>query len=289
MIKSMTGQGNSEHSYSWGKVTCEIKTLNSKYFDLSLRLPSMMSSYEMEIRDIISKSLVRGKVMTTLEVELTSVNNDLLINEALFRAYFNRFKTLHEDLDSPPSDIFRQALSSPDVLKPPTEARLDAGQWHDIRSCIENAMQKCNQFRSDEGGRLSQSFEENIGKIRRYLKKVEELDPKRIENLSQKIRTNLEEIKVEADPSRFEQEMVFYLDRLDIKEEKVRLNSHLDYFIETMNGSESNGKKLSFITQEMGREINTMGSKAYDAEIQKVVVSMKEELEKIKEQVLNIL
>ncbi|WP_462252872.1 YicC/YloC family endoribonuclease [Ekhidna sp.] len=291
MQQSMTGYGRDERTSQNLLIKTEIKALNSKFLDFSPRYPKELSAREGDIRNLITDQLRRGKVMLGIELELVNDTDlDVQVDEVKFKAYFNKFKNLSEDVGGESNDLIKLALQAPDVIK---QQELDAESlpWNDIKASLESTIDQCIAFRKNEGDALTAKLSEYILNIRNGLKSVEENDESRSENIRIRIQKNLDEIrdKVQVDENRFEQELIFYMERLDISEEKVRLKQHLDYFDEVLLKEEYAGKKLGFISQEIGREINTIGSKANHAEIQRTVVMMKDELEKIKEQNLNLL
>lgn len=287
----MTGYGRDERSSQNLLIKTEIKALNSKFLDFSPRYPKELSSKEGEIRNLITDSLKRGKVMLSIELEFADDTDlDIQVDEAKFKAYFHKFSSLADQVNGTSSELMKLALQAPDVIK---QQEIDAESlpWAEIKASLEATIDQCIAFRKNEGGTLSTKLTEYSKNIRDGLQSVEENDDSRSENIRSRIQKNLDEIrdKVQVDENRFEQELIFYMERLDISEEKVRLKQHLDYFDEVIEKEEYAGKKLGFISQEIGREINTIGSKANHAEIQRTVVMMKDELEKIKEQNLNIL
>lgn len=291
MIKSMTGFG--QHSQDDGQVqiSTEIKSLNSKFLDLNLRLPKIFSDREFEVRNILSERLERGKVSLIVEYQRYGEQEvKQTYNHNLFIAYFSELKRLADRVVAPYEGLFELALNSPDVIQTNIKEGSTDEEWKKVRASIEHAIAKCDDFRKEEGKVLGKMLLECCEVIRGELKRVEELDPKRIEKIREKLKGNVVTFFGEEgyDTNRLEQEIIFYIEKLDINEEKVRLRSHLDYFQSCLKESQSNGKKLGFISQEIGREINTIGSKASDAAIQKHVVVMKEELEKIKEQLNNV-
>ncbi|WP_299463898.1 YicC/YloC family endoribonuclease [uncultured Microscilla sp.] len=293
MIQSMTGFGSATHENDRLTVYAEIKTLNSKYLDVNVRIPRMMSAEkELILRELIKNQLRRGKTSVLLEFQFkdTSVQGTK-INPQLAKGYYNEMLTLAGELGAPEQDIFRMTMMMPDVQMQNMKDDLQDDDWKVIKTVFEQAIEKCQNFRRSEGETLLASFHNNISIIKEKLELVKEQDPKRVIAIKERIAQHMEEINNNDnfDKNRFEQEMVYYIEKLDISEEKVRLQSHLDYLEETLSSSQANGKKLNFIAQEIGREINTIGSKANDAVIQRYVVEMKEELEKIKEQVLNVL
>ena len=286
----MTGFGSAEAVISDFHFKIEIKTLNSKFFDVNLKLPRELADKELEIKNHLSQQLKRGKANVIIELASTNVGSPSVhINEELFNSYFKKYREMAQQNEANEKDLFRLALHSPDVI---TTNNIDEIlSWKDLRPVIDEAINKCNESRSSEGNALAEKLSGYINEIRVGLDKVEKEDPKRKQVIMDRLGNSLEEIKdkVQVDPNRFEQELIYYFEKLDITEEKVRLGRHLDYFLEVMKEGESQGKKLGFISQEIGREINTIGSKANDAVIQRAVVQMKDELEKIKEQSMNIL
>ncbi|MEM7108637.1 MAG: YicC/YloC family endoribonuclease [Bacteroidota bacterium] len=292
MLKSMTGYGSASGTVNNALITVEIKTLNSKFLDANIRLSRLLADRELEIRTLLTDELARGKV--SIAIELSNEQETELkqrYNEALFSKYFEELKKLAVKVGASDDELFKMALNSPDVIISDQGSSLNDAQWIEIKRIIREAVQSCNHFREKEGSELQQKFEHYITTIQSALESVEALDPKRIERIKIRIRNNLNDFvdQESLDKNRLEQELVYYIEKLDITEEKVRLKSHLDHFLEVLDHPQSSGKKLGFISQEIGREINTIGSKANDADIQKHVVSMKEELEKIKEQLLNVL
>ncbi len=291
MQQSMTGYGRDERTSQNLLIKTEIKALNSKFLDFSPRYSKELSSKEGEIRNLITDQLKRGKVMLSIELELADNNAlDVQVDEVRFKAFYEKFSSLTEEVNSHSSDLVKLALQAPDVIK---QQEIDPEKlpWKDIKESLQSTINQCIDFRKSEGDVLSRKLSEYISNIREGLKSVEENDESRSENIRTRIQKNLDEIRdrVKVDENRFEQELIFYMERLDISEEKVRLKQHLDYFDEVIKKEADAGKKLGFIAQEIGREINTIGSKANNAEIQRTVVMMKDELEKIKEQNLNIL
>jgi len=290
MQYSMTGYGRSEKKTQRFLIKCEVKTLNSKFLDFSPRLPKELSTRETTIRTLVTDSLKRGKVMLTLELETDADSGQQLqVDEKLFKAYYDKFQELSHMVGQEEESLVKLAIEAPDVIKQQELTEEDI-PWNEIELCLTTALSECNEFRAKEGGVLSEKLAEYIKTIQEGLLKIDKADKSREENIRGRIHKSLEEIKdkVKLDENRFEQELIFYLERLDISEEKVRLKQHLEFFLETLAKHELAGKKLGFISQEIGREINTIGSKANDAEIQRTVVVMKDELEKIKEQTLNL-
>ena len=289
MIKSMTGFGKASQELSDKTINIEIRSLNSKSADISLRLSSGLRNYELELRNEISKQLERGKIDLSIFIESKKAEMPVEINVELAKAYHKQLKNLALELNEPIANVLQQVLKFPDVLKNERK-ETDENEWKLIKQCLNSALEELNNFRDIEGLSLKKDFEIRISKINTCLEEIKTLDLIRINAIKNRIRNNIEEVigKSNLDENRFEQELIYYIEKLDINEEKVRLKTHLDYFIETCN-EKSAGRKLNFISQEIGREINTIGSKANDAQIQKLVVLMKDELEKIKEQANNVL
>ena len=289
MIKSMTGFGKASQELSDKTINIEIRSLNSKSADISLRLSSGLRNYELELRNEISKQLERGKIDLSIFIESKKAEMPVEINVELAKAYHKQLKNLALELNEPIANALQQVLKFPDVLKNERK-ETDENEWKLIKHCLNSALEELNNFRDIEGLSLKKDFEIRISKINTCLEEIKTLDLIRINAIKNRIRNNIEEVigKPNLDENRFEQELIYYIEKLDINEEKVRLKTHLDYFIETCN-EKSAGRKLNFISQEIGREINTIGSKANDAQIQKLVVLMKDELEKIKEQANNVL
>ena len=287
----MTGFGAANLLTDRWQIKCEIRTLNSKFLDLSYKLPKELSEFELEIKNILTNKLKRGKVSLSIEMEDQSAlaDQNIAVNEDLFKAYFEQFQRMASAVGADTSDLFRLALQSPDVLKTKEpESNKEAGAL--FVKVLNEAIDKCAGFRKQEGEALSAKLSGYIDKIEERLEQVKLRDPERVKHIKNRIDQNLQEVigVDKIDPNRFEQEVIYYIEKLDITEEKDRLANHLSFFREILNGKESNGKKLGFVSQEIGREINTIGSKSNDATLQRYVVDMKEELEKIKEQVLNI-
>jgi uncharacterized protein (TIGR00255 family) len=281
----MTGFGKASLQLPTKKITVEIKSLNSKGLDLNVRMPSAFREMELGLRNKIAQKLERGKVDFSLFVEVTGEETSSKINVPIVKAYINQMK---EVVNGDETELLKMAVRMPDALKTERE-EIDENDWKTIEGIIEQALDNIYSFRVSEGVSLEKEFLLRIGNIMSLMNETVELDSERIENVKNRLRIAIDELKVNVDENRFEQELIFYLEKMDITEEKVRLENHLNYFIETLAGTEANGRKLGFIGQEMGREINTMGSKSNHAQMQKLVVQMKDELEKIKEQVLNVL
>ena len=286
MILSMTGFGKASLQLETKKITVEVKSLNSKGLDLNTRMPSVYRENELALRNLLALKLERGKVDFSLYVEVTGEDTSSKINAPIVKAYMAQLKTILPDADD--TELMKMAIRMPDTMKTERE-EIDENEWKQIQIVIDEAIENMLSFRKSEGASLEKEFTLRIENIRNYMNQALVLDPERVNNIKERLQTAIDELKVNVDTNRFEQELIYYLEKLDITEEKVRLINHLDYFLQTLNGSEANGRKLGFITQEMGREINTMGSKSNHAEMQKLVVMMKDELEKIKEQVLNVL
>lgn len=286
MIQSMTGFGKASLQLPTKKITVELKSLNSKGMDLNVRMPSVYREMELGLRNQIAQQLERGKIDFSLYIEVTGEETSTKVNAPIVKAYIAQMRDILPDADN--TELMKMAVRMPDALKTERD-EIDENEWKQIQTVINEALANINQFRMDEGASLEKEFQLRIANIRSYMDQALELDPERVQNIKNKLQTAIDELKVNVDENRFEQELIYYLEKLDITEEKVRLTNHLDYFIETIKGNEANGRKLGFITQEMGREINTMGSKSNHAGMQKLVVMMKDELEKIKEQVLNVL
>lgn len=288
----MTGFGQAQLDNGQLQIGVEIKSLNSKFLDLGLRLPKTFSEKELEVRNSISEKLERGKISIAIEYQ-RSGNQEIkqTYNEVLFLAYYAQLKKLADKAMAPYENLFEAALNSPDVIQGKLADENSEEDWNLVKKVFLQAIAQCEEFRKAEGKVLGGKLEEYIKAIQTSLKKVEELDPKRVEKIRERLKGNVISFLGEEgyDTNRLEQEIIFYIEKLDIHEERVRLKTHLDYFLQILNEPQSGGKKLGFISQEIGREINTIGSKANDAEIQKHVVQMKEELEKIKEQLNNVL
>ncbi len=286
MIQSMTGFGKATLQLPTKKITVEVKSLNSKGLDLNVRMPSLYREMELSLRNQIALKLERGKVDFSVFIESTAEQTSTKVNVPIVKAYIKQLREVYADADE--TELMKMAVRMPDTMKIERE-EIDENDWVQIQTVIEEALQNILTFRKDEGQSLENEFQLRIGNIRQYMNEALALDPERVQAIKDRLQTAISELKVNVDENRFEQELIYYLEKLDITEEKVRLTNHLDYFLETINGTEANGRKLGFITQEMGREINTMGSKSNHAQMQKLVVQMKDELEKIKEQVLNVL
>ena len=286
MIQSMTGYGKAVAECSDKKLTVEIRSLNSKSLDLNTRLPYLYKEKELEIRKILSEKLQRGKIDFSIQTEITADNKTQQINPDIIKSYIQEFKEIAPE--STDAELLSIVMRLPDVMTFTCNS-LDEEEWNFCQKIILDAIENLQFFRTDEGKVLEQEFVQRIQIILNLLIDIEPFEKERIGILKERFVKNLEELSVEYDENRFEQELVYYLEKLDVTEEKVRLKNHCEYFLKTLESPDSNGKKLGFITQEIGREINTLGSKSNHSEMQKIVVQMKDELEKIKEQALNIL
>lgn len=293
MMQSMTGFGKAVSEFTDKKVVIEIKSLNSKQLDLYTKINSFYRSKELEIRNLIQQELGRGKVEFSLMVDQVSeASAGVQINKVAFNNYLNQIKEISEETGvALPNDWFTVIMRMPEVLRAEQNEELSEEEWEKTLTAVKDAIKALNEFRSQEGEGLKAFFIERIDTIRGYLAEVPNYEKARIDKIKARLEENLASLeeKVSLDSGRLEQEMIFYIEKLDISEEKQRLAKHLDYFIETMEKEPACGKKLGFIAQEMGREINTLGSKSNCSELQVLVVNMKDELEKIKEQVLNVL
>jgi uncharacterized protein (TIGR00255 family) len=291
MIKSMTGYGIASFDSGSAKYTVEIKSLNSKFLELSLRLPKAFAEKEFQLRNDCSKQIERGKVNLSVNVEKPdSTVRAAGIDKQLLKHYYEQLKSVSQDLGEAGTNLLQLALGLPEVVKYDEET-VSEEEWKIVEKTFQQALASFQQFRTDEGNVLEQDVKYRIGIILKNLALVEIEEPKRVPIIRERLNQFLSNaVEREAiDQNRFEQELIYFIDKLDITEEKIRLKAHCDYFNETLKSADANGKKLGFISQEIGREINTLGSKANDANIQKLVVTMKEELEKIKEQLLNVL
>ncbi|RAV27966.1 YicC/YloC family endoribonuclease [Sinomicrobium soli] len=285
MIKSMTGFGKSVIQLPAKKITIELKSLNSKSLDLNARIPSQYREKELQMRSTIAGALVRGKVDFGLYVEITGEETSSQVNEAVVREYIRQLRNI---TDAGDIELLKMAVRMPDALK--TErADIDEKEFEAISRALDEAIAETDTFRREEGSALEKDFLLRIENIKHLLEQVKDLDPQRMAHVRERLEKAVADARENVDENRFEQELIYYLEKFDITEEKVRLANHLDYFVSSLNSEDSNGRKLGFIGQEIGREINTIGSKANYAPMQKIVVQMKDELEKIKEQVLNVL
>ncbi len=285
MIQSMTGFGKHVVQLPSKKITVELKSLNSKSLDLNARMPSAYREKELELRKVIASSLVRGKIDFGLYVENTGDETSVQVNEAVVRQYMKQLETIAKGDDF---KLLEMALRLPDAMKTERED-IDEEEYQTIKEALKQALLEINIFRSEEGLVLENDFIQRIKKMESLLNEVVQMDPDRQSTIRERLEKAVADVKAEVDENRFEQELIYYLEKYDITEEKVRLANHLDYFSKTLKSDDSNGKKLGFISQEIGREINTIGSKANYAPMQQLVVQMKDELEKVKEQMLNVL
>ena len=290
MLESMTGFGKVTAELPSKKVTVEVKALNSKQLDLSTRIPGIYKDKEMAVRSLLLQEVERGKVDFSIFIEYIGKDTPTQINLAAIESYYNQIKDVSEKLNIPvPADWFTTLLRLPEAIKSDI-AEVDESEWELVMKTIKEAIKHLKEFRLQEGAMLQKLFEQKIGNIASLLDRIGEFDAERIEKIKTRISESIAKLNgVEIDNNRFEQEMIYYIEKLDVNEEKNRLDNHLKYFISTMNNGHGQGKKLGFIAQEIGREINTLGSKSNHAEMQQIVVQMKDELEQIKEQLLNVL
>lgn len=291
MVQSMTGFGKATGEYNGKKIVVEVKSLNSKQSDISTRLAGLYREKDIEIRNEISQSLERGKIDLALYIENTSKEAATQINQSVVEAYHKQIQIIAENTGiEMPSNWFEIILRLPDVMKTET-SELDDNEWIEVKRILADALTQLKTFRIQEGKSLEKVFRDKIGHIASLLDEIAPFEAERVDKIKAKLEENLQNIadKFDYDKNRLEQELIFYIEKLDVNEEKVRLKTHLNYFIETMEKEHAPGKKLGFITQEIGREINTLGSKSNHSEMQKIVVLMKDDLEQIKEQVLNVL
>lgn len=285
MIQSMTGFGKSIVQIPNKKITVELKSLNSKNFDLNARIPSQYREKELDLRNLISNSLGRGKVDLSIYVEYTGEQTSTNVNTGVVQNYMDQLRDI---VNASEVELLKMAIKLPDAMKTERE-EIDEKEFNAIEKAVKAALKEINNFRNDEGEALEKDLKLRIANIKDLLEKVIKMDPDRVDAVRERLRKGIDELKEQVDENRFEQELVYYIEKFDITEEKVRLDNHLDYFQKTLNTKDSNGRKLAFISQEIGREINTIGSKSNYAPMQQLVVQMKDELEKIKEQLLNVL
>lgn len=291
MILSMTGYGKAVKELPNKKISVEIRSLNSKQLDLAMRLPSFYREKELEVRSYLAQRIGRGKVDFAMFCETQQAERVARIDENAVKQYYQQLISISNGLGMEGvTDYMRIIMTMPDVVKV-EQPELDETEWSEVMKCIEEAVDNFIKFREQEGLALEKDLRTRLGLIEKYSLEVPKYETERVNKIRQRIQSNLDEIiaKDKVDQNRLEQELIYYIEKLDINEEKVRLANHIKYFLETMEGEPNPGKKLGFITQEMGREINTLGSKANQAEMQRLVVMMKDELEKIKEQILNCL
>ena len=290
MIQSMTGYGKTVVAYNGKKINVEVKSLNSKQLDLTTRIAPLYREKEMEVRQMISERVVRGKVEFSLWIEKDATTGAAPVNTALMQQYYEQLKTFADQNKMQDVDWVSTLVRMPDVLTKTEVEELTDDEWTAVRQGVVEALQHLVDFRTQEGAALEKKFAEKVDNIERLMKSIETYEKSRVEKIRQRIVEGLKQIpEAEYDKNRLEQELIYYIEKLDISEEKQRLANHLKYFRETMADQPGQGKKLGFIAQEMGREINTTGSKSNQAEMQNIVVMMKDELEQIKEQVLNAL
>lgn len=289
MIQSMTGYGKAEVMKDGNSITVELRSLNNRYFDLNLRTPSSVRDKEAEIRNLLNEKLQRGKADVTITIE-SGEEARVSFNKDLVKKYYSELKLLSKELDSGKRDLLSLAMQMPEVMSV-QKSETDGEVWSEVKETLELAIQDLIQFRMREGKELELAFKQHVEVILRLLKEAEQFEPERRNLIRKRLQNQLQELLSSEgyDRNRFEQELIYYIERLDFTEEKIRLQSHCDFFLKTLDDKDSNGRRLGFISQEMGREINTLGSKANHAEIQKIIVQMKDELEKIKEQLLNVL
>ncbi|MFN5347189.1 MAG: YicC/YloC family endoribonuclease [Bacteroidota bacterium] len=290
MLKSMTGYGSAKGTVGTQAVTVEIRSLNSKFLELNVRLPLQFRDKELEIRADVGKMLERGKADLNVSIDNNELAKRSTVNKEIFLAYYEDLKSLATETGMSDNNMLDAILKLPAVLNS-EKSEMDEIQWKQLKGLIQSAVEQFNLFRSNEGNVLEQDVTQRLNAIENSIPQLENYEQARIESIRTRLHKSVNELKdqLNIDTNRFEQELIYYIEKLDISEEKVRLKSHCDYFIQTMNSQEANGKKLGFITQEIGREINTIGSKANDANMQRIVVEMKDELEKLKEQLANVL
>ncbi len=291
MVRSMTGFGRAEQSLQDKTYLVEIKSLNGKQFDVNLKIPPLIKPYEFDIRNLIQESLLRGTVECLIVVKQNGAAKPVVINTDLIKAYYSQIETLATELSIDTNSVLAALLRLPEVVSPSNEV-LDEADWKDLKGVIEEALLELNTHRIEEGKSLEKELRLRVKNIKIQEDEILKLEPKRREKLKNELIDVLEENvgKENYDLNRLEQELIYYIEKIDIREEQVRLKNHCEYFLSILDSDEdAKGKKLAFVVQEIGREINTTGSKAYDSEIQKCVVLMKDELEKMKEQTFNIL
>lgn len=291
MMQSMTGYGKAEKQYQNKKISIEIKALNSKQCDINIRLPQNIRNKEIEMRKVLTEQLNRGKISCSVYYEVTDESRAALINHQVVKSYVNQIQDIASDLSlNFDQELLRTALQMPESIEK-TEEELSEEEFKVIKSIMEKAIQDLVSFREQEGEALKNDLRERLELLKRYLSEIGNTEENRIERLKERLNNKLDELKgnYDIDENRFEQEVIYYIEKLDITEEKVRLKNHFDYFMELIQEDKPMGKKLNFLSQEIGREINTIGSKANDSDMQKIVVQMKDELEKIKEQLMNVL
>ena len=286
----MTGYGSAKGTVGTQSVTVEIRSLNSKFLELNVRLPLQFRDKELEIRADVGKLLERGKADLNVSIDNNELAKRSTVNKEIFLAYYEDLKSLATETGMSDNNMLDAILKLPAVLNS-EKSEMDEEQWRQLKALIQSAVEQFNLFRSNEGNVLEQDVTQRLNAMENAVPQLEQYEQARIESVRARLHKSVNELKdqLNIDTNRFEQELIYYIEKLDISEEKVRLKSHCDYFLQTMNSKEANGKKLGFITQEIGREINTIGSKANDANMQRIVVEMKDELEKLKEQLANVL
>ena len=288
MIQSMTGFGKAQMDLSDASLNIELRSLNSKHLDLNIKIPQSYRDKELELKKLLSQNLIRGKVDVNIQLDYIKSNTDFILNTDKIKQYYDQILDLNKDLNIEQTNILSTILKMPEtILKKESDHEVD--NWQEILNAINVAIQDLITYRTSEGEDLNRDLSKRINNIRKLLDAVIPISEKRIEKIKLSLKEKIEKSELRVDENRFEQELIYYLEKQDITEEIVRLRSHLAYFTETKETNSPNGKKLGFICQEIGREINTIGSKSSDSEMQKIVVNMKDELEKIKEQLLNIL
>ena len=285
MIVSMTGFGKSETQFQNKKINLEVRTLNSKNIDLNIRTPHCYRELEGKIRGKINAQLVRGKIDVSVFVDYSGADSATVLNKEVISGYLRQLEEIHP---GDTTELLKMAVRLPDALKTEKEA-IDNAEMEVVLALLDETLENVIQHRSSEGKAMEKDFLLRLNELEQLLNQAIEIDPERKDRISEKLSSALEKLQVEVDNNRYEQELIYYLEKYDITEEKVRLANHISYFKEIMAQEKPNGKKLGFIAQEMGREINTIGSKANHAGLQKIVVQMKDELEKVKEQLLNVL
>ena len=291
MLQSMTGYGKAQKSFRNKQITVEIKSLNSKQCDINVKLPYKIKEKELELRKMMADSLQRGKISCIITYEITDEEKAANINAPVVKSYIRQIRRFSEDMKiSFDSGLLRTALTMPEAFEK-EEEELTQEEWQFLQESMEEALNNCLKFRNQEGEAIERDFKSRIDGLRNLLNSIDPHESQRIESIKDRLNERLNEIKndIEVGQERFNQEVVYYLEKMDITEEKVRLKNHIDYFFEILGSEEAVGKKLNFIIQEMIREINTIGSKANESDIQKIVVQMKDEVEKIREQVMNVL
>ena len=290
MVRSMTGYGNAKGLVGNQNVTVEIRSLNSKFLELNLRMPMQFRDRELELRSDLSKQLERGKADLSISFESNELAKRSSVNKEIFNAYYEELSALGKEYHLSDVNLLDCILKLPAVMNAERQES-DDDQWKELKVVIAAALDRVNAFRDNEGAALSKDITMRVDTISNCIPQLEEFETKRVEGVRAKISKAINELieQTSIDRNRFEQELIYYIEKLDISEEKVRLRSHCEYFVQTIANPEANGKKLGFITQEIGREINTIGAKANDAPMQRIVVEMKDELEKLKEQLANVL